>query len=152
MMTVWPSVALYPSGQWLGRLFALDWPGWHVLRLGNLLALLAIPWAIVLYVRRVAPYAAVRYTLTNRRVLVRRGLQAVTQRALSLDDFDAIDVVVEPGQAWFTAGDLVFRQAGQEVFRLTAVSYPEAFRRVCLKAHEARLTVNRVWQTAAAAE
>ncbi len=151
-MTVWPSIALYPSGQWLGRMYELRWPGWHVARLGNLVALLSIPWAVVLYVRRIAPYLGVRYRLTNRRVLVLCGLQAVEDRAIGLDEFDAIDVVVEPGQAWFAAGDLVFRQQGREVFRLPAVSHPEPFRRVCLKAREARWTVDHVCQAPVAAD
>ncbi len=152
IMAVWPSIARYASGRWLGRMYTLGRPGWQVVRLGHLIALLSIPWAILLYLRRIAPYSGIRYQLTNRRMLVRRGLGAVEERALALADFDAIDVDVRPGQAWFSAGDLVFRQQEREVFRLQAVSYPESFRRVCLKAREARVTVDRARQTLVAAD
>ncbi len=151
MMTVWPSLALYPSGRWLGKLYDIRWPDWYVLRLGHLLALLSIPWALVLYAIRVAPRTGVRYTVTNRRITIRRGLQAVESAAVALDAFDTIDIVIQPGQAWFQAGDLVFSREGREVFRLAAVSRPEAFRQVCLKARDARLAVDRVCQPSAAA-
>ena len=42
---------------------------------------------------------------------------------------------VEPGQAWFKAGDLVFRQGQTETFRIAGVPRPETFRQTCLKAH-----------------
>ncbi|MCU0961243.1 MAG: PH domain-containing protein [Pirellulaceae bacterium] len=150
-MTVWPSIAVYPSGQWLGRMYDLRWPGGHVVRLGHLVALLSIPWALVLYLLRVAPRTGIRYTVTNRRILIQRGLPAIASSAIALGDFDAIDLVVESGQAWFPAGDLVFRQQGREVFRLRAVSRPESFRQVCLKTREARVAVDRVCPTSAAA-
>jgi hypothetical protein len=146
VMTVWPSIALYPSGRWLGRMYDLRWPDWHIVRLGHLAALLSIPWALVLYLLRVAPRTGIRYTLTNRRISIRRGLQAVESAAIALSDFDTIDIVVEPGQAWFQAGDLAFCQEGREVFRLAAVPRPEAFRQVCLKTRVARVAVDRACQ------
>jgi hypothetical protein len=56
-------------------------------------------------------------------------------KSVSLDRFDAIDIVVQPGQAWFKAGDLVFRLGPIETFRLAAVPRPETFRQTCLKAN-----------------
>ena len=44
--TVWPSIAAYPSGQLLGRLYSIRWPDIYIFRLGNLLALLSIPYAL----------------------------------------------------------------------------------------------------------
>jgi hypothetical protein len=74
------------------------------------------------------------YRLTNRRVVVENPFGAEI-KSVSLDRFDAIDVVVEPGQAWFKAGDLVFRQGAVETFRIWGVPRPETFRHTCLKAN-----------------
>ena len=74
------------------------------------------------------------YRLTNRRVVVENPFGAEV-KSVSLDRFDAIDIVVQPGQAWFKAGDLVFRLGPIETFRLAAVPRPETFRQTCLKAN-----------------
>jgi hypothetical protein len=142
-MTVWPSIAAYNSGRFLGRLFEIRWPNLYIFRLGNLLALLAIPHALFLYFLRIAPFYGQRYTVTNRRVVIQRGLSAVDEREIALDQFDQIEVEVLSGQEWHHAGDLVFRREGNEVFRLEGVSRPEAFRRVCLNSHMARIGVQQ---------
>jgi len=76
--------------------------------------------------------------------MIRKGIRAVDGEAVAIDGFDAIDLVVLSGQAWFHAGDLVFRYSGKEVFRLRAVSRPEVFRQVCLNAQTALLSIRRV--------
>jgi len=77
VMTVWPSVAKYWLGQQLGKGFAIRWPDVYIFRLGNLLALLSIPIALKLYFFRILPYVGTRYLLTNRRVVVLRGITGV---------------------------------------------------------------------------
>jgi len=144
ILTVWPSIAAYASGQFLGRLFAIRWPNFHILRLGNLLALMSIPYALVLYLLRIAPRTAVRYVLTNRRLIVQRGLLPTAARAIALNEFEEIRIDVRPGQAWFQAGDLVFCHSGKEVFRLPGIVRPEALRQVCLKTRTALLSVQHV--------
>src|SRR5688572_9936760 len=109
VMTVWPSVAKFGLGRALGSLFAIRWPDVYIFRLGNLIALLSIPIALVLFFMRIAPWIGTRYRLTNCRVIVERGLKSVEDKAVDLDRFDAIDIVVQPGQAWYYAGDLVFK-------------------------------------------
>ncbi|MHB8969646.1 MAG: PH domain-containing protein [Pirellulaceae bacterium] len=146
VMTVWPSIAAYPSGQLLGRLFSLHWPDIYIFRVGNLLALLAIPYAVLLYFRRIAPTVGMRYTISNRRVVVQRGLRSAEERSIALNAFDEVQVDVRPGQAWYPAGDLVLRQSGKEVFRLSGVSHPEGLRQVILKTRGARLGVQQAWQ------
>lgn len=136
VMTVWPSVARYGLARLLARLYSLNF-GFYVVRLGNLLALATAPLGAVLYLLRVAPFVGTRYRITDRRIVVERGLTGVEQRSVQLDRFDNVEVVVRPGQAWFHAGDLVFRLGKTETFRLEAVSRPEAFRQVCLKSHRA---------------
>jgi hypothetical protein len=131
VMSVWPSIAMFGLGRMLGSGFAITWPDIYIFRLGNLLALASIPVALLLYAMRIF----IRYRLTNRRIVVERGMNWREDKAVELDRFNAIDIVVQPGQAWYNAGDLVFRQGNVETFRLEGVSRPAAFRETCLKAH-----------------
>lgn len=142
--TVWPCVSVYPTGRFLGRLYAIEWPDLYIFKLGNLLALLSIPQALVLYFCRVMPWIGKRYRLTNRRILVEKGLRSVADRWIELGDFDTIRTEVLAGQAWFDAGDLVFLKQGREVFRLEDVSRPEPFRQTCTKSNLAHLGVKQV--------
>jgi hypothetical protein len=143
IMTVWPSNAMFPLGRLLGQLYAIRFPDLYIFRLGHLIALASIPIALVLFFMRVAPWIGQRYTLTNRRVVVFRGLLIQEERSVRLDRFDAIDVVVQPGQEWYDAGDLVFRLGATETFRLVGVSRPDSFRAACIKAHMAYVGVQK---------
>ena len=134
-MIVWPSIARLPLGRFLGRLYECQF-GYYILTVGNILALLTAPIGLVLYLLKVVPGIAIRYRLTNRRVVVERGMLGIYERGVDLDRFNAIDVAVQPGQAWFEAGDLVFRLDQTETFRLAGVSRPESFRRTCLKSQQ----------------
>lgn len=142
-MTVWPSIGATGAGRLVGRLAAIG-GGVGVFTVGNLLAVLTIPISLVVYVWRLLPYVATRYTVTNRRVVVRKGLRATDAESIGLTDFDTIDVEVLDGQAWLRAGDVIFRREGNEVFRLAGVTRPYAFREVCRKAHTALASVRGV--------
>ena len=83
---------------------------------------------------RILPLDAYRYTLTNRRVVIQRGLMPVDEIWIELDRFDTIDIEVLPGQEWYHAGNLLFRRGQIETIRLTGVPRPETFRQTCLKA------------------
>lgn len=150
VMIVWPSVAAMslaglPLGQRLGRLYAIK-AGMYIFTVGNLCCLLSIPLALVLYLKRIGPFVGRRYRLTNRRIVVERGLSAQEEKAIALDHFDAIDIFQRPGQQWYHAGDLVFRQGNVERFLLEGVSRPEAFRQVCWKAHLGYVGVQQALQ------
>jgi hypothetical protein len=162
IMTVWPSIGATGIGRTLGRLYLIKW-GWGVLTLGHLIALLSIPLAAFLVVGRFLhgfltdirflnqgaffqtfiPSSLIirRYTLTNRRVVVQRGLRATDESWVELDRFDTIEVEVLPGQEWYPCGNLVFRRGPIETFRLDGVSRPETFRQTCLKARMGYLGV-----------
>jgi len=146
VMTVWPSIAVFPSGRFLGRLYDIRWPDWYIFRLGNLLALLSMPHALFLYFWRVMPRVGMCYTLTNRRVVIEKGWPPVEHSSIALDGFDSIEIDVLPGQDWFAAGDLSFRNSGSEMFRLAGVSRPEAFRQTCLKSRLAYVSVKEAMQ------
>jgi hypothetical protein len=143
VMTVWPSVAMYPLGRAMGTMFAIRWPDVYFFRLGNLIALLSIPIALVLFFMRIAPVIGTRYRLTNRRIIVERGLTSVLDKAVDLDRFDTINIEVQPGQAWYEAGDLIFKLGNVETFRLTGVSRPATFRATCMKSHMAHVGVKK---------
>ena len=131
VMTVFPTLGAYAAGRLIGRLCRIR-VGFGFFTLGKLFALLLIPFAIGLYVFSLLPGVITRYQLTNRRVVVRRGLRPADQRWVDFDRFDSIDVEVLPGQEWYPAGELIFRNGNVETFRLTGVSRPETFRHTCL--------------------
>lgn len=143
VMTVWPSNAKFGLGRLLGRWYAKTWPDIYIFRLGNLIALLSIPVALLLFFMRIAPFIGTRYRLTNRRIVVERGLSGKEDKAVDLDRFDSIQIVVQPGQAWYDAGDLVFKLGNVETFRLEGVSRPAAFRETCFKGHLAHKGVKQ---------
>jgi membrane protein YdbS with pleckstrin-like domain len=150
VMTVWPSVAAMqllalPVGRWLGKAYGCK-AGAYIFTLGNLCCLLAIPAALVLYAKRIGPFVATRYRVTNQRIVVERGLSSKEERSIGLDKFDKIDVQVQPGQEWYDAGDLIFSHAGVERFRLEGVSRPQAFRSVCWKSHQAFTGVRKAME------
>ncbi len=143
--TIWPSIAAYPSGQWLGRLCGLKWPDVYIFRIGHLLALAVIPHALFLYFCRVAPKIGIRYRLTNRRIVVERGIGGEREeRAIDLSAFDAVKNEVLDGQQWYDAADMVFFRSGTEVFRLEGVSRPEPYRQTVLKTQQAHCSVAEV--------
>lgn len=170
IMTVWPSIAAYWLGRLHGQWYEIRWPDIHCIRLGNLIALLSIPGALGLYFYRLAPslcglgFHGSCYKLTNRRVTELRNeirgragfpfLEFVFNaevKSVDLDRFDSITIEQQPGQAWYDAGDLVFRMGQVETFRLAGVSRPEAFRQTCWKAHMAYVGVKQARQREAAA-
>ena len=140
IMTIWPTLAAIAPGRVLGRLCGIRIGVGPIFTLGNMFALLSIPVAVAMFFGGLMPGVARRYRLTNRRVLIERQKlnfsgKYVEERAVSLDKFNAIDVVVLPGQEWYPAGDLIFRLGNVETFRLVGVSRPETFRHTCLEAH-----------------
>lgn len=147
VMTVWPSVSAMSFGRFWGRLFDID-IGFRVfgipLTLGRLIALASIPVMVALYFLMRLPRLPFifwgiqnpfcwQYRLTNRRVVVENPFGGEI-KSISFDRFDSIELHVQPGQEWFKAGDLVFRQGPTETFRIWGVPRPETFRQTCLKA------------------
>ncbi len=88
------------------------------------MALVAMPLGPMLYFSLRAPFNVRRYRLTNRRVGLMQGMIPQFTRFVDLDRFDTIEISVLPGQAWYHAGDLIFRRGEIETFRLPGVSRP----------------------------
>ena len=133
VMTVFPTLGASGAGRLMGRLCGIR-TGIGFFTLGKLFALLLIPVAIPLFALSLLPGVIRRYRLTNRRIVVQKGLQSIDERWVDFDRFDSIDIEVLPGQEWYPAGDLIFRRGAIETFRLQGVSRPETFRHTCLAA------------------
>lgn len=142
VMTIWPSIAMYAPARWLGTLYA-NQTGFLVVTVGNLACLAFIPASLVMYFMRVGPYIGTRYRITNRRIVVLRGISCREEKSIDFDRFDSIEIHVRPGQAWYDAGDLIFRQGNVETFRLEGVSRPQAFRTTCLESRNSHVGVKR---------
>lgn len=140
IMTVWPSVASTGLGRTLGLLYRIK-EGLGPVSIGRIALLATMPVGLMLYLSLRAPWAIRRYRLTNRRVIIEQGINPVVRQFVGLEGFDAIDVEVSPGQEWYAAGDLVFRRGSVQTLRLAGVSRPESFRRVCLEARQAYVSV-----------
>jgi hypothetical protein len=147
---VWPTIAATAAGRLVGRL-AASRLGWgEFFTLGKLLAVATIPVSLAVFCWQLMPYVCRRYTLSNRRIIIRKGLTGTDGRWISLEEFDSIGVEVLPGQEWFHAGDLIFRRGDLEVLRLAGVCRPETVRQVCLAARTALLSVRGVAERQAA--
>ncbi|MDO7678389.1 MAG: PH domain-containing protein [Pirellulales bacterium] len=140
IMTVWPSVAATSVGRWLGRLYSIRF-GIGPFSLGRLALVPSIPLVLPLYLSMRLPWAIQRYRLTNRRVIIECGINPRVEQFVDLNRFDAIDIDVRLGQAWYPAGDLVFRRGAIETLRLAGVRRPESFRQVCLKVRHSYVSV-----------
>ncbi|MHC4398079.1 MAG: PH domain-containing protein [Planctomycetota bacterium] len=150
-MTVWPSIGAGRLGRFVGRAADVRLGVGRFFTVGKLLALTTIPVALVAYIWKALPFVCRRYRLTNQRVVVHKGFRAVEERAIGLDEFDAIEIQVRPGQGWLRSGDVIYKRDGKEVFRLAGVLRPDPFRQVCLKAQTAFVSVREVLQRQAAA-
>jgi hypothetical protein len=150
IMTVWPGIGSMPLGRWVGKM-AGNRSGFGFFTLGKLLALATIPISLCVYLWRLMPWSCRRYTISNRRLMIQLGLTAKDGPSINLDEFETVEVVVLPGQEWLHSGELLFRRDGKELFRLSGVSRPEAFRQVCLKARNAIVSARRIQQEQAIA-
>lgn len=140
VMTVWPSVAATGLGRALGRFYRIK-SGFGPLTIGRLALLATVPLGLMLYLSMRMPWAIRRYRLTNRRVVIEQGVVPRILQYVDLGQFDAIDVVVAPGQEWYAAGDLVFRRGPIETLRLPGVSRPQSFRQTCLEVRQSYVSV-----------
>ncbi len=100
------------------------------------LVLAPVAWLLLApcYFKKVLPFIAKRYTLTNRRLMIRRGLKPKPAREVALADID--DVRIEEGtfNSFYRTATLEVVSNGQVAMRLRAVKDPESFRRAILGA------------------
>lgn len=147
---VWPAIGATPLGRFVGRLCA-NRLGAGGFNLGKLLAVATIPLSLAVFAWQLLPVVMRRYCLTDRRVIVQKGLTRAEHCSINLDQFDALDIRLLPGQEWLRCGDVVLLCGGQEVFRLPGVPRPQTFCELCLKQRNTLLAVREVLRRQVAA-
>jgi len=121
---VWPSVTIIPAVASLGRKLICS------------IFLAPLGWLLLLpvYFLKVLPFVARRYTLTNRRLMVRRGIKAVPSTEVALGYIDDVRLVDSTIDTFFRSATLEIISNGKVSFTLPAVPDPEGFRRAILDA------------------
>jgi hypothetical protein len=90
-----------------------------------------------LYFKKVAPVVAKRYTLTNRRLMIRRGWKAKPSHEVALADIDDVRVAAGSISPFYRSATLEVISKGQVALTLRAVKDFESFRRAVLNAKTA---------------
>lgn len=91
----------------------------------------------LLFGRKFAPLLCQRYTLTNRRLMVRRGWKPTPVQEVPLTDIDDVQLIADSYDAFYRSGDLQVLSAGKEVLKLVGVPEPESFRQSVINAVKA---------------
>jgi len=89
------------------------------------------------YFKKILPFIAKRYTLTNRRVMIRRGLKPVPTHEVALADIEDVRIAEGSYNAFYRTATLDVISKGQVALHLRAVKDPESFRRAVLNAKSA---------------
>ena len=88
-----------------------------------------------LYFKKILPFLARRYTITNRRVMIRRGLKPAPTHEVALADIEDVRLAAGSFDEFYESGTLeVVVKGGQVALTLTGVPEPEGFRRTLLSA------------------
>jgi PH (Pleckstrin Homology) domain-containing protein len=113
-------------------------------RLGRMLnrSIIGAPlaWALLIppYFAKVMPFLAKRYTITNRRVMIRRGLLPKATHEVALSDIEDIHIHKNADSDFYREGTLEIISNGKPALTLEGVPEPESFR-------EAILNASRAW-------
>ncbi len=94
------------------------------------LFLAPLGWALngLLFARKFAPFLCRRYTLTNRRLMIRRGWKPAPVQEIALTDIDDVRLIADTYDPFYRSGDLHVLSGGKEALKLVAVPEPESFR------------------------
>jgi hypothetical protein len=124
---VWPSLAAWPGIARLARLLTRSIIG------------APLAWIILLplFALSIAPFLAKRYTLTNRRLMIRRFPQPRVVQEVPLGAIDEVRVQTDDNSDFFRAGTLHIISQGKPAITLSAVPEPESFRQAIINACKA---------------
>ena len=124
---VWPSVAGSPAiagiGLLLTRTIVLAPLGWLIMSL--------------VYFGKLLPFVACRYTLTNRRLMVRRGWAGTVSEEVPLEKIDEVRVVADANSEFFRAANVEVVSGGSVALTLAGVPDAECFRHAILNTRNA---------------
>ena len=119
-----PSVASKPAVASLGR------------TLTRTIVLAPLAWLLMapVYFGKLLPFVGRRYTITNRRVMVRTLWKAAVLKEIALADIDEVRVVLDANSDFFRAANLEIVSKGQVALTLPGVPEPEGFRHAIVNA------------------
>jgi uncharacterized membrane protein YdbT with pleckstrin-like domain len=124
---IWPSVKRVPAVANLGKL------------LNNTIVLAPLGWLVMagVYFGKVLPFVAVRYRLTDKRIMILRGWKGSIRQQVPLAEID--DVQLDPASIdqFFRSANLKIIHGGNAVMTLVAVPDAESFRHAILDARNA---------------
>ncbi len=114
----WPSVVAASSG--LARLGSA---------MQRTIILAPLAWFLLapLYFKKVLPIFATRYTLTNRRLMIRKGWAAKPSGEVKLTDIEEVRPVPGTEQPFYRAADLEVISGGKVALRLRGVPEYKSF-------------------------
>jgi hypothetical protein len=123
----WPSVFTQPGLAGLAQ------------KLMKTIVLAPLGWLLLapLFGKRLMPFRATRYTLTNRRLMIQHGLKPRPAQEVALADIDDVRLVPDSYNPFYHAGDLEVLSKGQVVLKLPGVPEPEGFRQAVVNAVKA---------------
>ncbi|SRR5579883_1358041 len=124
---VFPSVAAHPGVARLGRTLTRTIIG------------APVAWLIMLtvYFGKALPFLGRRYTLTNRRLMIRKGVSRRPSWEVSLAEIDDVRVQLDDNSEFFRAGNLEILSQGKVLATLPGVPEPESFRQSIINAFKA---------------
>jgi Bacterial PH domain len=138
----WASVASWPRVANLGRV------------LTRTIVLAPLAWALMggIYFGKLLPFLARRYTVTNRRVMIRQGLKGKPGQEVALGDIDDVRVQTDANSDFFRSANIEIVSGGKVVLTFHGVPDAESFRHTILQARNAWVPAKMKgpWQPASA--
>jgi uncharacterized membrane protein YdbT with pleckstrin-like domain len=121
---VWPSVTNIPAAAALGKMLIRS------------IILAPLGWMLLLpiYFMKILPFIAKRYTLTNRRLMIQRGLKPKPSHEVALGEFDDVQIVESTIDTFYRSATLNILSGGKLVLQLPGTPDPESFRHAILDA------------------
>jgi hypothetical protein len=90
-----------------------------------------------LFALKFAPFLCRRYTLTNRRLMIQRGLKPAPVQQVALADIDEVRFDPQQVDPFYVSGTLEIVSKGQVALTLPGVPEPEGFRHAIVNAVKA---------------
>ena len=124
---VWPSVTTIPAAAALGKTLIRS------------IILAPLGWMLLLpiYFLKILPFVAKRYTLTNRRLMIQRGLKPKPSHEVALSEIDDAQIVESTIDTFYRSATLNILTGGKVTLQLPGVPDPESFRLTVLDARTA---------------
>jgi hypothetical protein len=121
---LWPSVTAFAGPAAIGK------------KLMQSIFLAPLGWFLLLplYFAKIMPFIAKRFRLTNRRLMICRGLMAKPTRQIELSRIDDVRLVESSYDTFYRAGTLEIISGGQVAMKLEACPFPDSFRIAILSA------------------